>query len=78
MSKLKGYGKGIMALMGLSNPDPSPTPPYTKKGVYKLNPTKMVMKSGSAKARKAVTEDVPGFRKGPKLKQPKLAKGKTK
>ena len=48
------------------------------KGVYTLNPTKMVMKSGSAKARKAVTEDVPGFRKSPKTKQPSKAKGKTK
>ena len=58
--------------LGAINPKPE------LKGVYKLNPTKMVMKSGSAKARKAVTEDVPGFRKGPKLKQPSKAKGKTK
>jgi len=66
--------KGIMALGQLSaNVTPTPT-----KGVYRLNPTKMVMKQGSAKARKAVTEDVPGFRKGPKLKQPSKAKGKTK
>jgi hypothetical protein len=50
------------------------------KGVYALNPTKMVMKSGSAKSRKAVTEDVPGYKKiaVPKVKQPKKAKGKTK
>ena len=52
--------------------------PASTKGVYRLNPTKAIMKSGSAKARKAVTEDVPGFRKGPKLKQPSKAKGKTK
>ena len=64
--------KGIMALGPIA-----PTPISTK-GVYKLNPTKAIMKNGSAKARKAVTEDVPGFRKGPKLKQPVKAKGKTK
>jgi hypothetical protein len=63
--------KGIMAL-GAVSPKPK------LKGVYQLNPTQAVMKSGSAKARKAVTEDVPGFRKGPKLKQPSKAKGKTK
>lgn len=33
------------------------------KGVYKLNPTKMVLKAGSEQARRAVTEDVPGFKK---------------
>ena len=73
MAKLKGYSPGIMSLMELSNPTPSG---YPKKGVYRLNPTRAIMKSGSAKARKAVTEDVPGFRKGPKLKQPSKAKGK--
>lgn len=62
--------QGIMALSNLTS---APT-----KGVYKLNPTKMVMKAGSAQARRAVTEDVPGFRKGPKLKKPTKAKGKTK
>jgi hypothetical protein len=70
-------GKGLMALAPIVA---EPVKPKLK-GVYKLNPTKMTMKSGSAKARKAVTEDVPGFKrnvKGPKLKQPKLAKGKTK
>lgn len=46
------------------------------KGVYTLNPTDMVMKSGSRKSRKAVTSDVPGFRKVPKPKQPVKAKGK--
>lgn len=68
--------KGIMALGKVGNVTIAPT-----KGVYNLNPTRMVMKAGSAKARKAVTEDVPGFRKGPKLKtskQPSKAKGKTK
>lgn len=45
------------------------------KGVYKLNPTKMVLKEGSAKARRAVTENVPGFKK---IKPPKAIKGKTK
>ena len=66
--------KGIMALGPIA-----PTPLPKNKGVYQLNPTKMVMKSGSAKARRAVTEDVPGFKrnvKGPKLKQPTKAKGK--
>lgn len=48
------------------------------KGVYTMNPTDMVMKSGSVKSRRAVTTDVPGFKKVPKLKQPKKAKGKTK
>ena len=48
------------------------------KGVYTMNPTGMVMKSGSAKSRKAVTEDVPGFKKIPKPKQPIKAKGKRK
>jgi len=33
------------------------------KGVYRLNPTRMVMKAGSAQSRRAVTEDVPGFKK---------------
>ena len=45
------------------------------KGVYKLNPTTAVMKQGSAKARRAVTENVPGFKK---IKPPKAIKGKTK
>lgn len=45
------------------------------KGVYNLNPTKMIMKQGSLKARKALTEDVPGFKK---IKKPKTLKGKTK
>jgi hypothetical protein len=45
------------------------------KGVYNLNPTKMIMKQGSLKARKALTEDVPGFKK---IKKPKTNKGKTK
>lgn len=48
------------------------------KGVYTLNPTDMVMKSGSTKSRKAVTSDVPGFRKVPKPKQPTKAKGKKR
>jgi hypothetical protein len=43
------------------------------KGVYTMNPTKMVMKSGSQASRRAVTEDVPGFKK---VKKPKI--GKTK
>ena len=44
------------------------------KGVYTLNPTTAVMKSGSAKARRAVTSNVPGFKK---VTAPK-PKGKTK
>ena len=47
----------------------------TLKGVYKLNPTKSVMKSGSLAARRAVTEDVKGFKK---VKPPKAMKRKTK
>jgi hypothetical protein len=35
------------------------------KGVYKLNPTKMVMKEGSKQSRKAVTSNVPGYKKKP-------------
>jgi hypothetical protein len=46
-----------------------------KKGVYRLNPTKMVMKSGSAASRRAVTSDVPGFKK---VKPPKAIKGNKK
>jgi hypothetical protein len=38
------------------------------KGVYLLNPTKAVMKSGSAAARKAVTSDVKSFKKTKPLK----------
>ena len=45
------------------------------KGVYNLNPTKMIMKQGSLKARRALTQDVPGFKK---IKKPKTLKGKTK
>jgi hypothetical protein len=45
------------------------------KGVYKLNPTKMVFKQGSLAARKAVTEDVKSFKK---VKPPKAIKGKRK
>ena len=68
--------KGIMSLRELGGLD-QPTRSQTK-GVYRLNPTKTIMNSGSQKARKAVTEDVPGFRKVPKLKQPNKAKRKTK
>lgn len=45
------------------------------KGVYKLNPTKAVMKSGSAAQRKAVTSDVKSFKK---VKPPKAIKGNKK
>lgn len=38
------------------------------KGVYTMNPTKSVMKSGSAASRKAVTSDVTGFKKPKKVK----------
>lgn len=48
------------------------------KGVYTMNPTNMVLKAGSKQSRKAVTSDVPGFRKVPKVKQPKQAKGKKR
>lgn len=48
------------------------TKPKTKatqlKGVYNLNPTRMVMKAGSEQARRAVT----------KGKKPTTPKGKTK
>jgi len=47
----------------------------TTKGVYKLNPTRMVMKEGSAKSRRAVTSNVPGFKK---VKPPKATKGTKK
>lgn len=43
------------------------------KGVYTMNPSKMVMKEGSRASRQAVTENVPGFKK---IKKPKI--GKTK
>ena len=45
------------------------------KGVYKLNPTKSVMKTGSEAARKAVTSDVKGYKK---VKPPKAIKGRKK
>ena len=45
------------------------------KGVYNMNPTKMVLKHGSEAARKSVTSDVPGFKK---VKPPKATKRKTK
>lgn len=45
------------------------------KGVYKLNPTRAVMKLGSVEARRAVTSDVKGFKK---VKPPKAIKGKKK
>jgi len=45
------------------------------KGVYTMNPTDAIMKTGSRKARAAVTSDVPGFKK---IKRPKTGKGKTK
>ena len=45
------------------------------KGVYKQNPTRGIMKLGSAAARKAVTEDVEGFKK---VRPPKAMKRKTK
>lgn len=45
------------------------------KGVYKLNPTKAVMKTGSEAARKAVTSDVKGYKK---VKPPKAIKGRKK
>lgn len=44
------------------------------KGVYTLNPTRAVMKQGSARARRAVTSNVPGFKKVTANKP----KGKTK
>lgn len=45
------------------------------KGVYTLNPTKSIMKSGSLAARKAVTSDVKGYKK---VKPPKAIKGRKK
>lgn len=45
------------------------------KGVYKLNPTKAIMKTGSAKERKAVTSNVGNFKK---VKPPKAIKGNKK
>ena len=47
----------------------------TLKGVRRMNPTKMIMKEGSAKARRAVTEDVRGFKK---VQPPKARKGNKK
>ena len=44
------------------------TPATMLKGVYNLNPTKMVMKAGSEQARRAVT----------KGKKPTTPKGKRK
>jgi len=38
------------------------------KGVYNMNPTKAVMKSGGLMARLSVTSDVPGFKKKQRVK----------
>jgi len=50
------------------------------KGVYKLNPTSAVMKSGSRAARRAVTSNVPGFKTVKRVTVSKASKpkGKTK
>jgi hypothetical protein len=45
------------------------------KGVYSLNPTKAIMKTGSAELRRSVTSDVKGFKK---VKPPKATTRKTK
>lgn len=48
------------------------------KGVYRLNPTEQIFKQGSAKARRAVTETVPGYKKikPVKPKSVKVKRGK--
>jgi hypothetical protein len=49
------------------------------KGVYNLNPTKMVFKQGSDTARKAVTENVPGaVKKSRESRYIKVNKGTRK
>jgi len=50
------------------------------KGVYNMNPTKMVMKSGGILQRVGVTENVPGYKKVKPVKPRtvKVNKGKTK
>jgi hypothetical protein len=45
------------------------------KGVYNLNPTKMIFRHGSENARKMSTSDVPSFKK---VKPPKAIKGSKK
>ena len=45
------------------------------KGVYNLNPTKMVLKQGSGMSRKAETGNVKGFKK---VRPPKATTRKTK
>ena len=45
------------------------------KGVYKLNPTKSIMKTGSEAFRRAVTSNVKGFKK---VKPAKANKGSKK
>jgi hypothetical protein len=45
------------------------------KGVFKLNPTRSVMKSNGAAAIRGHGQDVPGFKK---VKPPKAMKRKTK
>jgi hypothetical protein len=45
------------------------------KGVYNLNPTKMVFKHGSEAARKSVTSDVASFKK---VQPPKAMKTKVR
>lgn len=45
------------------------------KGVYKLNPTSAVMKSGQEDYRRTITSDVKGYKK---VKPPKANKGNKK
>lgn len=45
------------------------------KGVYTMNPTKAIMKTGSSAERKAVTSNVKSFKQ---VKPPKAIKGKQK
>lgn len=45
------------------------------KGVYRLNPTKMIFKQGSKEFKNVTSRNVPGFKK---VKPPKAIKGKTK
>ena len=45
------------------------------KGVYNLNPTKMLMKKGQLNQRIATTSDVKGYKK---VKPPKATTRKTK
>ena len=66
--------KRLSGIMSLSPITVQPVKPGVK-GVYKLNPTRAVMKSNGARAIRQSGQTVPGFKK---VKPPKAITRKTK